>query len=166
VLLATRSHAATKNHRELLLPRVCHQCIQTGTASFSARDSAIFVLMHDFQSELLVLSLRAPTTVQEESGSVSNSPMTGIPTRTKDMTQVRNESRSALLLGAIGASVLATGVIWSALILHSWRDYPDAVKYELRLPWTPRVLVFVGFALLVIVCGRSMATYLKELRRK
>jgi len=50
---------------------------------------------------------------------------------------------------------------WLGLFNYSHRDYPEAIKYELRLPWTARLMVFFGLALLVIVGVRIGLHYLR-----
>jgi hypothetical protein len=45
-------------------------------------------------------------------------------------------------------------MVWVGAFNYSHRNYPEAVKYELHLPWTPRLMVFLGFGLLVISAAR------------
>ena len=51
------------------------------------------------------------------------------------------------------------GVAWFALWNYSRRDVPDWIRYELRLPWPPRLMVFAGFALLVIASVQIVIRY-------
>jgi hypothetical protein len=60
-------------------------------------------------------------------------------------------------VGALGAFLFLSGITWFGLWSYSHRDYPEAIKYELRLPWPLRLMVFFGLALLVVV-GVQMGT--------
>jgi hypothetical protein len=42
---------------------------------------------------------------------------------------------------------------------------PRSIKYEVRLPWTPRLMVFFGSALLVIVGAQSGLRYFRQRRK-
>ncbi len=64
-------------------------------------------------------------------------------------------------VGALGAALFVGGMTWLGLFNYSHRDYPEAIKYELRLPWTARLMVFFGLALLVIVGVRIGLHYLR-----
>jgi len=48
---------------------------------------------------------------------------------------------------------------------YFYRDYPEAIKYELRLPWTPRLMVFFGLALLVIFGAQIGVGYSRQRRK-
>jgi len=70
------------------------------------------------------------------------------------------------LVGMVGASLCLGGIAWSAIWNYSHRDYADAVKYELRLPWPPRLMVFVGLALLIIIAVRVGIRLMRRSLRK
>jgi hypothetical protein len=61
----------------------------------------------------------------------------------------------------LGAFLFLAGMTWVAVLTYSYRDYTEAIKYEVRLPWTPRLMVFFGSALLVIVGAHSGLRYLR-----
>jgi hypothetical protein len=42
---------------------------------------------------------------------------------------------------------------WVMVLNYSIRDYPEAIKYESHLPWTPRLMVIFGLSLLLINGG-------------
>jgi hypothetical protein len=42
------------------------------------------------------------------------------------------------------------------------RVYAEAVKYEVRLPWIPRLMVFFGLALLTILGTRIVINFLRQ----
>ena len=65
-------------------------------------------------------------------------------------------------LGTLGAFLFVGGMAWVAVLNYSDRDYSEAIKYEVRLPWTPRLLVFFGSALLVIVGVQSALRYFRQ----
>jgi hypothetical protein len=76
------------------------------------------------------------------------------------MTKLETTSRPLLWLGMIGVSLIVAGMMWVALLLHAIRDYPEAIKYEVRAPWTPRLMAFGGVALLVIAAtGIGISRY-------
>jgi hypothetical protein len=68
-------------------------------------------------------------------------------------------------VGMLGAFLFLGGMTWVAVLTYSYRDYPEAIKYEVRLPWTPRLMVFFGSALLVIVGAQSGLRYLRQRRK-
>jgi hypothetical protein len=68
-------------------------------------------------------------------------------------------------VGTVGAFLFLAGMTWIAVLNHSDRDYPPVVKYEVRLPWTPRLMVFFGPALLVIVGAERGLRYLRQHRK-
>ena len=47
-------------------------------------------------------------------------------------------------------------------MIYRIRDIPDEIKYEVRMPWTPRLMVFVGFWLLVSLAVRSAIHHLRS----
>jgi hypothetical protein len=56
-------------------------------------------------------------------------------------------------------------MVWVGTFNYSHRNYPEAVKYELHLPWTPRLMVFLGFGLLVISAARAGIAHLLQRRK-
>jgi|HubBroStandDraft_3_1064219.scaffolds.fasta_scaffold62204_3 hypothetical protein len=68
-------------------------------------------------------------------------------------------------VGTLGALLFLGGMTWVAVLNYSHRDYPEAIKYEVRLPWTPRLMVFFGSALLVIVGAQSGLRYFRQRRK-
>jgi hypothetical protein len=66
------------------------------------------------------------------------------------------------IVGAVGASLFFGGITWVGALIYSCRGYPEAVKYEFRAPWTPRLTVFVGLALLLIFGARIGLSYLRK----
>jgi hypothetical protein len=64
---------------------------------------------------------------------------------------------------ALGASLVIGGVAWIGVLDYRIRDYAEAVKYEVRMPWAPRLMVFFGLVLLTIL-GASAA--IKSLRQR
>jgi len=67
--------------------------------------------------------------------------------------------------GTLGAFLFLGGLIWVAVLNYFYRDYPEAIKYELRLPWTPRLMVFFGLALLVIFGAQIGVGYSRQRRK-
>lgn len=53
--------------------------------------------------------------------------------------------------GAIGALLFLGGIAWMLLWDYSRRGVPDWIRYELRVPLPPRLMVFSGAALLIVV---------------
>jgi len=66
------------------------------------------------------------------------------------------------IVGAVGASLFVGGAIWLAVLIHSRRDYPESVRYELFPPLTPRLMVLFGLALLLIFVLRIGLNHLGE----
>ena len=48
------------------------------------------------------------------------------------------------------------------MLIYRIRDIPDEIKYEVRMPWTPRLLVVIGFWLLVTLAVRSGIHHLRS----
>jgi hypothetical protein len=65
-------------------------------------------------------------------------------------------------VGVFGASLFFGGIAWVAVWDYSHRTYPEFIKYELRLPWVPRPMVFVGFALLAFTGARIGIRFLRR----
>jgi hypothetical protein len=51
----------------------------------------------------------------------------------------------------LGLLLFAVGIAWTALWDYSHRNAPEWIRYELRLPWPPRLLVFSGFVILALL---------------
>ena len=64
---------------------------------------------------------------------------------------------------ALGASLVIGGVAWIGVLNYRIRDYAEAVKYEVRMPWAPRLMVFFGLVLLTIL---SASAAIKSLRQR
>ena len=58
---------------------------------------------------------------------------------------------------ALGASLVIVGIAWIGVLNYRIRCYAEAVKYEVRMPWAPRLMVFSGLALLLTIFGASIA---------
>lgn len=63
---------------------------------------------------------------------------------------------------ALGAALFLGGVAWISVLIYRIRDLPEEIKYEVRMPWTPRLMVFVGLALLASVAIRVGIDYLRS----
>jgi uncharacterized membrane protein YidH (DUF202 family) len=61
----------------------------------------------------------------------------------------------------LGLFLFGVGIAWTALWRYSHRNAPEWIRYELRLPWPPRLLVFSGFVILVIACVLVVIRYLR-----
>ena len=61
----------------------------------------------------------------------------------------------------LGTSLFVGGVAWVAVLSYRIKDVPEDLKYDVRMPWTPRLMVFLGFALLVIVAVHTGTHYLR-----
>ena len=68
-------------------------------------------------------------------------------------------------MGAVGAGLLLCGMVWVGVFHHYLRSLPEPIKYEVRLPWTPRLMVLLGLWLLVIVAVRIGISYLQRRRK-
>jgi predicted MFS family arabinose efflux permease len=54
-------------------------------------------------------------------------------------------------VGALGAVLFLGGIAWILLWDHSNRQAPDWVRYELRVPLPPRLMLFSGVTSLIVV---------------
>ena len=63
-------------------------------------------------------------------------------------------------LAAFGTALFIGGIAWIGLLNYRSRGYPEAIRYEIRLPWTPRLMVFLGLVLLVIVATEISINFL------
>ena len=67
------------------------------------------------------------------------------------MSVARNRVR---WLATLGTALFVGGLAWISVLIYRIRDIPDEIEYEVRIPWTPRLMVFVGFWVLVTVAAR------------
>ena len=81
------------------------------------------------------------------------------------MVKLPTNSHWSRWLGTLGACLLVGGMVWVGAFNYSHRNYPEAVKYELHLPWTPRLMVFLGFGLLVISAARIGIVHFLQRRK-
>ena len=65
-------------------------------------------------------------------------------------------------VAALGTTLLIGGMAWIQLLNYRSRGFPEAIKYEIRLPWTPRLMVFLGLVLLVIVGAKISINFLHQ----
>jgi predicted MFS family arabinose efflux permease len=69
------------------------------------------------------------------------------------------------MVGVVGTFLFLGGIAWLGALIYSIRDYPEAVKYEFRAPWTPRLMVFFGLTLLLIFGAQIGFSYLCQRRK-